>query len=81
MKTLHISTTAQVTLYDRNEDADQTIQTRVENGAGWSAVIASAGSRNPSSRRHRVVIEFSYETCGGVYELCISQHEGDTKLK
>jgi hypothetical protein len=70
-----------VTVYDRAEDTEETVRTRVTSGKGSISVIPSCHARNPSSRRGGVVIEFWCEHCGGTYELCFAQHKGMTIVK
>jgi hypothetical protein len=64
--------------YDRNEDDKQTIETLVENGTTSVSVVPSTASRNPSSRRDGIAIQFECEGCGDSFELTIAQHKGVT---
>jgi hypothetical protein len=70
-----------VTVYDRNEDAEQTFETRVKNRIPFVSVVPSTQSRNPSSRREGLAIEFECEDCGGGLELTIAPHKGTTIIE
>ena len=67
-----------VNVYDRVEDAEQTIETRVENGAASVSIVPSSNSRNPSLRRDGIAIQFACEFCNGTLELTLAQHKGAT---
>jgi hypothetical protein len=69
-----------VTVYDRDEDASDVTQVRVENGVATTMTIPNDVSRNPSSRRHGMAIEFWCEGCGGEFELTIAQDRGVTEI-
>jgi hypothetical protein len=38
------------------------------------------GSRNPSARRHGLIIHFDCEECGGNLELNLAQHKGHSQI-
>jgi hypothetical protein len=70
---------ADVIVYDRREDADDTRVTTI--GATINvAMVPNARSGNPSSRRDGLAIEFECEGCHGQFELTIEQHKGQTYL-
>lgn len=70
-----------VTVYDRREDAPQTIETTVVRGDGTVVrTVPSERSSNPSDRRHGSAIRFSCEGCSAEPELTIEQHKGNTYL-
>ena len=74
---LHQGTT---TLYERPEDAVVTLEIAVASAAVVTRLCPSSETRNPSSRRHGLAIQFECETCGPVGELTIAQHKGLTLL-
>lgn len=78
---LHHST---VTVFDRNEDEKLTSITEVIPGLlADTFTVASdiVNKRNPSPRRHGLVILFKCENCGDGFELAIGQHKGVTTLE
>jgi predicted RNA-binding Zn-ribbon protein involved in translation (DUF1610 family) len=88
---LHHST---VSVFERGEDDDEVLLTRVNYGSGAQTSVVSNSPDNPSSRRNGVVISFSCENCGPEFfdagdpgtwktpgmELCLAQHKGMTFL-
>jgi hypothetical protein len=75
---------ADVVVYSRAEDSKVTRETHVVDTTGLgfaSYLVDSSASKNPSSRRHGMTIEFWCEHCEGVkFTLCISQHKGATEM-
>jgi hypothetical protein len=70
---------AGATVYDRGEDAEQTIKTKVANGLVASHLIPSDKADNPSDRRDGIVISFWCELChANPIELRFAQHKGAT---
>jgi hypothetical protein len=70
---------AGVAVYDRSEDAKQTIKTMVASGLVASHLIPSGESDNPSDRRDGIVISFWCELChANPIELRFAQHRGAT---
>ena len=69
-----------VTVYDRQEDYPITIETFVREGLATTSTVDSNVSRNPSSRRDGVAIEFWCEGCEVRPQLTIEQHKGTTFL-
>lgn len=70
-----------VTVYERNEDAAQTRETRIAVGSEiTTATVPSAQSGNPSSRRDGLAVGFYCEQCPALTELTIEQHKGSTYL-
>jgi hypothetical protein len=67
-----------VRTYNRAEDAEVTEVTTVERDAISTVVVPSQKVRNPSDRRHGVVIAFGCEGCGELFELMFAQHKGVT---
>lgn len=71
-----------ITVCDRNEDADTVIRSVIEGSATRMDVCANDASRNPSSRRHGLFIQFSCEICGRQdLELTFAQHKGQTYVE
>jgi hypothetical protein len=70
----------QVTAFDRNEDAEMTIVTRISGGFAETRLLPSDQAGNPSSRRHGLAIAFACEGCGDGLELTIAQHKGSTTV-
>lgn len=68
-------------VYDRKEDSEMTAVTEVRPGRVHHAVERSDSVKNPSSRRHGVVIRFTCEGCEGVKEITVVQHKGQTFIK
>lgn len=69
-----------VTSFDRREDAQQVVKTRIESGR-VNVDPEASGSGNPSTRRDGLVIDFWCEGCGDApIELCIAQHKGSTEI-
>ena len=68
----------QVTVFDRNEDAEVTAVTTVAGGLAATYLLPSGQAGNPSSRRHGLAIAFACEVCGDDLELTIAQHKGAT---
>ena len=70
-----------VTVYERNEDAEQVLRTIVADRGHLSRdFVANSSSGNPSARRHGLAIQFECEGCGDIGELTIEQHKGSTYL-
>lgn len=69
-----------VVMYDREEDAEITMRTRIVRGMVQSVPVPSAGSGNPSDRRDGLAILFECEQCGRLSELTFAQHKGDTHV-
>jgi hypothetical protein len=67
-----------VTVFDRREDAPDTIVTEVENGRAAMRVTPSNQTRNPSSRRDGLAMSFWCETCPAKSEMTLEQHKGAT---
>ena len=68
------------TLYERPEDAVVTLEIAVSSAAIVTRLCPTSETRNPSSRRHGLAIQFECEMCGLVGELTIAQHKGSTLL-
>jgi hypothetical protein len=49
-------------------------------GGGLSIFSASDDARNPSSRRHGIVVKFWCENCHHLSLLCIAQHKGHSQM-
>lgn len=76
---------ADTIIYERGEDATQTVKITVSNSITKTEIVQSAGSGNPSRRRHGMAILFNCENCNSFdnppeLELTISQHKGSTLL-
>lgn len=69
-----------VTTYDRPEDGDFTRQVTVTPSVILANAVPSPQSRNPSTRRNGIAIQFECEACGPL-ELTISQHKGQTHME
>lgn len=70
-----------VRIWERSEDEAMVRLTAVEAGYVHTALEHSAGSENPSLRRHGLAIEFWCEFCAGRGELSFAQHKGVTYLE
>jgi hypothetical protein len=70
----------QVTVFDREEDAETTSVTTVAGGLAATHLLPSEQIANPSGRRHGLAIAFECEGCGDGIELTIAQHKGVTNL-
>jgi hypothetical protein len=68
-----------VVVYDRTEDAPKIRETVIDKTIAIS-MVPSSQSRNPSSRRDGLAIEFNCESCDGLSELTVEQHKGSTYL-
>jgi hypothetical protein len=68
-----------VVAYERHEDATRVLRIEVDGGGAKLEWVAN-DSRNPSSRRNGLCIEFYCENCGNRSELTIAQHKGETLL-
>jgi hypothetical protein len=68
----------EVTVYDRGEDANVTIVTRVNDGMVSSHRHNSDKVSNPSERRDGIAIAFCCEHCDSHLEMTIAQHKGMT---
>ena len=68
----------QVTVFDRNEDAEMTAVTTVAAGFAKTHLLPSSQVGNPSSRRHGLAITFACDGCGDDLELTVAQHKGKT---
>jgi hypothetical protein len=69
---------SRVAVFDRHEDAPDTIVTEVENGQTTMGVMPSKQTRNRSSRRDGLAIGFWCEGCPAKLELTLEQHKGET---
>lgn len=71
-----------ITVFDREEDDEETKVTTV-NCFGLTDVCfrPSLGSKNPSSRRHGLTIEFWCECCYVRPVLTLAQHKGVTLIE
>jgi hypothetical protein len=67
-----------VTSFDRKEDAERVLITEIHHGHVGRAEEPSDKSRNPSSRRDGLAIEFGCELCSQAWELTFAQHKGNT---
>jgi hypothetical protein len=68
-----------IVAYERCEDAPRVL--RIEVGGGGARLEwVTNDSRNPSTRRHGLSIEFCCENCGRNSELTIAQHKGESLL-
>lgn len=79
---------ADVVVFDRDEDAPRTAVTTIYHGGAMSIVSKpSHAATNPSTRRHGVAVRFWCEHCGTGdhlnpdYELTIAQHKGITFIE
>jgi hypothetical protein len=70
-----------VRTYDRGEDAVVTTVATLVEGRSTARRAASVIARNPSSRRHGLVIAFACEECGCRPELTLAQHKGVSLLE
>ena len=70
-----------VTVFDRDEDAETTTVSVVDDGLVSSHRLPSDGCGNPSSRRHGIAIAFECELCAVGLELTIAQHKGMTAIE
>jgi hypothetical protein len=71
---------AEVSVFDRGEDASSVIKTVVAGSAVTSETVPSEGSGNPSSRRVGLTSRFWCEHCTADPVLTIAQHKGFTLL-
>lgn len=74
-----------VTVFNRNEDANLLRQTVVEQDRVETKSVLAMLTENPSPRRHGIAIAFLCEECSDdsdehVLELSIWQHKGATHL-
>ena len=67
-----------IRLYSRADDA-KTASVRVCQITG--RIEAAVADDNPSDRRQGLVIEFDCEGCGGIVELAVFQHKGQTLVR
>ena len=67
-----------IEIFDRDEDSLKGLHTTIENKF---PKIDSDIRRNPSSRRHGMLIHFWCENCDSKPILSISQHKGSTIIK
>jgi hypothetical protein len=70
-----------VTVFDRKEDALITTVTEVAKGIVTTGRQPSDRTRNPSSRRDGLAIQFWCEGCSYISELTIEQCKGATYLR
>lgn len=69
---------SKVEIFDRTEDEQTGLH--ITAGAGLPTVDADM-ARNPSSRRHGLLIHFWCEYCAAITVLSIAQHKGITYLE
>ena len=72
-----------VRVFDRHEDDVIVVETTVQSGLSAAHRIPSEDSRNPSSRRHGLAIDFVCENCGDTPKpivLTVAQHKGSTHV-
>jgi hypothetical protein len=67
-----------VTIYDRQEDDEDVTIIDVHDQIAYSCIMDNEKSRNPSTRRNALTIQFWCENCDGRFELCIAQHKGSS---
>lgn len=66
------------TVYEREEDADQTVVTEVTRDGANVTTFPSHSSGNPSDRRQGLAITFMCEGCSAEPELAFERHKGET---
>jgi hypothetical protein len=69
--------------FERGEDEETLVKVEVDGANTSTSVVPSAGSGNPSSRRHGMYVRFSCEQCtrpGDTLQLNIAQHKGATEV-
>jgi hypothetical protein len=69
--------------FERGEDAETLVKIEVDGANTSTSVAPSAGSGNPSSRRHGMYVRFACEQCttpGDILQLNIAQHKGATEV-
>ncbi len=64
--------------YDRTEDSNVLLKTKIKRYDVHSEYVNSEGSGNPSDRRDGVAIHFSCECCYADMRLTLAQHKGRT---
>lgn len=68
----------EVVVYERDEDATETLKTTVAASVARTELVASDGCGNPSRRRDGLTIRFECENCGAKPLLKVAQHKGLT---
>jgi hypothetical protein len=69
---------SQVTVYDRDEDAEHVTRIEVRRGRATRSIVSNTGSGNPGARRDGLAIRFWCEGCTAISELTIEQHKGSS---
>jgi hypothetical protein len=68
-----------VQIFERAEDSPITMMTTVDGGT-TTRLVSSDSTRNPSNRRHGLVIAFACDNCSTRLELTVAEHKGVTLL-
>jgi hypothetical protein len=74
-----------VTAFDRGEDAETLVRTKLSGETVTRERIDSSAAGNPSLRRDGIAVRFWCESCcpqesSDIIELTIAQHKGQTEI-